>query len=91
MAAVNVALDLCVDLEEAFEKGDLAKARQWQARLIPINQAVTTSYGIAGLKALLDRIGYYGGPPRSPLRPPGAEIAEKLLQVYNETCGREIS
>lgn len=91
MAAADVAYDLCVDLLEAFEHGDLAEARRLQARLVPINQAVTTDYGIGGLKALLDRIGYYGGPPRSPLRPPGADIQEKLLEVYNETCGREKS
>jgi 4-hydroxy-2-oxoglutarate aldolase len=91
LAAANVAFDLCADLEEAFQRGDLAKARELQDRLVPINRAVTTDYGIAGQKALLDRIGYYGGPPRSPLLPPGAEIAEKLLQVYNETCSRETS
>ena len=90
MAAANVAYDLCVDLQEAFERGDLAEARRLQARLVPLNQAVTMDYGIGGLKALLDRIGYYGGPPRSPLQPPGTEIQEALLQVYNETCGRKI-
>jgi len=30
--------------------------------MIPVNAAVTARSGIAGLKAVLDMLGYYGGP-----------------------------
>jgi len=33
------------------------------------NAAVTTRFGIAGLKAAMDMIGLYGGDPRPPLLP----------------------
>jgi 4-hydroxy-2-oxoglutarate aldolase len=91
LAAANVAFDLCVDLKEAFEKGDLARARQLQSRLVPINHAVTVEYGIAGQKALLDRLGFYGGPPRSPLRRPSSEIQETLVRVHSASCTQEVS
>jgi 4-hydroxy-2-oxoglutarate aldolase len=35
--------------------------------MIPVNNAVTGRFGIAGLKAAMDMLGYYGGPVRSPL------------------------
>jgi 4-hydroxy-2-oxoglutarate aldolase len=33
------------------------------------NGAVTGKFGVPGLKAAMDMVGYYGGPPRSPLLP----------------------
>jgi 4-hydroxy-2-oxoglutarate aldolase len=35
--------------------------------MIPLNAAVTARFGIAGLKAALDMLGYHGGLVRSPL------------------------
>ena len=37
--------------------------------MIPPNIAVTARFGVPGLKLALDWLGYYGGPPRSPLGP----------------------
>ena len=42
-------------------------AAELQRLVIPINAAVTTRFGIAGLKVALDMLGFYGGPVRSPL------------------------
>ena len=52
----------------AYDSGDLESARQIQATLVGPNEAVTSKFGIAGLKAALDLAGYYGGPARSPLQ-----------------------
>jgi 4-hydroxy-2-oxoglutarate aldolase len=91
LAAANVAYELSVDLYEAFKKGELQRARELQRRLVPINRAVTVEHGIGGLKALLDRMGFYGGPPRRPLRRPSTEIQEKLVQLHTENCTQEVS
>ena len=91
LAAANVAYDLSVDCYEACLKGDLERARELQGRLVPINQAVTAQYGIGSLKALLDRLGFYGGPPRRPLRRPSTEIQEKLVQIHSENCLQEVN
>lgn len=83
LAVANVAHDLCVDIVEAFQHGDLARARTLQYHLAPLNKAVTAEYGIAGLKSLLDRIGFYGGAPRKPLREVSSDVSETLLAVYD--------
>jgi 4-hydroxy-2-oxoglutarate aldolase len=35
--------------------------------MVPVNAAVTARFGVAGLKAAMDMLGYYGGPVRPPL------------------------
>jgi 4-hydroxy-2-oxoglutarate aldolase len=91
LAVANVAYDLCVDLLEAFTRGDLARARQIQHRLVPINRAVTTEYGIAGLKYILEQQGLYGGPPRAPLRRPGPDVQDQLMQILAKSLDVEVS
>jgi 4-hydroxy-2-oxoglutarate aldolase len=47
--------------------------------MIPVNVAVTTRFGIPGLKAALDMLGYYGGPVRAPLTDLG-DGGRRILQ-----------
>ena len=68
-ALANVAPELCCQLYEAARQGHHEEARRLQLRLIPANNAVTSRFGVPGLKQALDWLGYYGGPPRSPLAP----------------------
>jgi 4-hydroxy-2-oxoglutarate aldolase len=37
--------------------------------MLPVNTAVTATYGVPGLKTALDMLGYFGGDPRPPLLP----------------------
>ncbi len=67
MALANIAPGPLAEMLAAVRRGDHAAARRLQLRLIPANAAVTTKFGVAGLKQALDWLGYYGGPPRSPL------------------------
>ena len=69
LAVANVAPQESVELYRLFEAGRWDEATDLQRRLIPVNTAVTGRFGIAGLKAALDMLGYYGGPVRSPLQP----------------------
>jgi 4-hydroxy-2-oxoglutarate aldolase len=69
MALACVAPRALAELVQSFDKGDLKRARDLQLRLIPANAAVTTKFGIPGLKAAIDVIGMYGGPVRPPLLP----------------------
>ncbi|MFH1242186.1 MAG: dihydrodipicolinate synthase family protein [Pseudomonadota bacterium] len=66
-ALAAVAPDSLAELLESYHSGEMKKAREIQLRLIAPNAAVTTRFGIPGLKAALDLIGLYGGPVRSPL------------------------
>lgn len=84
MALACVAADLVAEMVASFEEGDLKKAREIQIRLIPVNTAVTTRFGIPGLKAALDLIGMYGGPVRSPLIPLDARQKQELERILRE-------
>ena len=67
MALASVAPHQLAGIVSGFDQGSLDKAREMQLRLISANAAVTTKFGIPGLKAALDCIGMYGGPVRGPL------------------------
>ena len=83
LALGNVAPDLCKELERLFAAGEHEAARTLQARLLAPNAAVTSRFGIAGLKAALDAIGLHGGPPRSPLQPLGERDAAEVRRVLS--------
>jgi 4-hydroxy-2-oxoglutarate aldolase len=69
LAAACVVPRACVALFEAFRRGAHEEARELQRRMLPVAHAVTSGYGVPGLKAALDLAGYVGGSPRSPLLP----------------------
>ncbi len=68
-ALANIAPRECLRLMELWREGKLEEARTLQARLIPVNTAITSGYGVAGLKAALEFVAHYGGFPRRPLPP----------------------
>ncbi len=70
-ALANIAPAECLQLMRLYQEGRLDEARTLQARLIPVNTAVTSGYGVAGLKAALRFVAHYGGEPRRPLAPLG--------------------
>jgi len=61
--------DLCVELYDAVQAGAHERARAVQQQLLAPASILASKYGVAGLKYALDRLGYYGGPPRRPLLP----------------------
>jgi len=85
LAVGCVVPEICVEILNAFNDGDEDRASFLQSKLTPLATAVTTKYGIGGLKAALDLAGYKGGDVRAPLRPPGesarAEIARLLADA----------
>ena len=69
-----VAVSCCapavaVALYHAFAEGDHVRARRLQDVVTPLGLAITTTYGVAGLKAAIDLAGLRGGHVRSPLLP----------------------
>ena len=76
---------MCIEIFDAFNRGDEERAGRLQAKLTPLAAAVTTRFGIGGLKAALDMADYRGGTVRAPLRSPDeaarAEIARLLADA----------
>ena len=60
---------LCVQLMADFAKGDRAAAGRIQERITPLDKEIVGKLGPAGVKAAMDAVGLYGGPPRPPLAP----------------------
>jgi 4-hydroxy-2-oxoglutarate aldolase len=60
---------LCVQLLAEFAKGDRAAAGRIQERITPLDKEIVSKLGPAGVKAAMDAVGLYGGPPRPPLAP----------------------
>lgn len=85
LAVGCVVPEICVEIFRAFNAGELERASLLQSKLTPLAAAVTTRFGIGGLKAALDMAGYQGGDVRAPLQMPHesarAEIATLLKTV----------
>lgn len=69
LALANIAPNECAQIQKLIEAGKLQEALIVQQKMIPVNKAVTAKYGVAGLKAAMDMLGYFGGDPRAPLSP----------------------
>lgn len=83
-ALANVIPDQVVELHEAFRQGRHAEAKELQLRLIRPNAAVTSKFGVPGLKVAMSLKGFYGGPVRSPLIPLGDADREKVRATFAE-------
>jgi len=81
----NIAGAKLAQLLQAFQHGDMETARAIQRPLIEANTAVTARFGVPGLKAALDMLGYYGGPVRSPLLPLSPEDTETLRRILTKS------
>ena len=84
LALANVAPDLCVNIYDFVRTGQFDKARAIQKSILRLNNLVTAKYGVAGLKAALDMIGYFGGLPRRPILPLGEREKEEIKVALEE-------
>jgi len=84
LATANIAPDECSAVWELWRAGRIEEARRRQFRLLPVNRAVTARWGVPGLKAAMDLLGWYGGPPRPPLLPLGQAEREELGRILAE-------
>ncbi len=96
LSLANIIPDRCVELYELFVQGMYDRARELSAGLIRLNQAISGTWGVAGVKAAMNLIGLQGGRPRGPLMPVPAEgiatirqalINEGFVTVSPETPG----
>jgi 4-hydroxy-2-oxoglutarate aldolase len=85
LAVACVRPELCLELLELTRAGRYAEALACQQRITPLARAVTTGFGIAGLKAAMDLCGYTGGDPRPPLAPLGAAAVEQIRTLLDAT------
>jgi 4-hydroxy-2-oxoglutarate aldolase len=74
-ALANLAPAASAAIRRDFVAGKLEQARVEQRSIAALGQALTRGYGVPGLKAALQMLGYDHGLPRPPLPPlPAAEL-----------------
>lgn len=85
LASANIVPQLCVAIYDLVSSGEIEGARRVQKSILRLNSLVTSKYGVAGLKAALDMLGYFGGVPRRPMLPlaegPREEIRRELVSL----------
>jgi 4-hydroxy-2-oxoglutarate aldolase len=69
LAVANAAPEMCAEIFRLFRAGKREESRRLQLDLVPLNKALTETFGIAGLKHAQDLRGFCGGPTRLPLLP----------------------
>jgi 4-hydroxy-tetrahydrodipicolinate synthase len=81
LAVANLAPAECCEVWRLAQAGEWAQARDVAFRLGPLATGIGARYGISGLKAGLDLLGGYGGPPRAPLLTPDADGIEEIREI----------
>jgi 4-hydroxy-2-oxoglutarate aldolase len=77
LALANCCGPECVRVQELLDAGKMKEAGDLNSRLLPVNKAVTSTFGVAGLKYACERRGFESGSVRSPLLPlNGAQKSE---------------
>ena len=89
LAVANCAPRPVAALYRAFAAGDHARARRLQEALTPLAVAVTSTHGVAGLKAAMDLAGLRGGSVRAPLLPvPRPAVRDELRGLLDRGGAR---
>ncbi len=74
--------DLCSQIQELFRQGKRAEAAAKEEYANKISAATAGKFGVAGVKAAMDILGYRGGDPRIPLPPVSAEEKAEMTEVF---------
>ncbi len=81
LAIANLAPGECCEIWRLARAGQYVEAREIVYRISPLSTDISARYGIGGLKAGLDLLGYYGGQPRMPLPVPDGDGVEDIKEI----------
>src|SRR5919204_3185416 len=83
-ATANIAPALCVEIYEAFQRGDHAAAKAAQWRLNPVRLSLTLGTAPGGVKAALALLGMPIGPSRAPVGALPPEKQQKMRAALQQ-------
>jgi 4-hydroxy-2-oxoglutarate aldolase len=83
LALAALVPDACQRMLLLVKDRKLDEASALQRALLPLARSIGGLYGVPGLKAALDLMGYAGGAPRPPLRP----VSSKISQLISDQLG----
>jgi len=82
LSFANAAPYAAIALWEAFRTREEEAGQEWQSRIAPAADLLSSRFGIAGLKHAMDLNGYYGGPPRLPWSTVGPAARIEIEKVF---------
>jgi len=74
----NYAAPVYRRIFELFQRGDMVKAREWQAKSVEMIRRILSAGGLAAQKAVMQLIGQDCGPTRLPLTPLTKDEIERM-------------
>ena len=80
VSLANALPDSCCELYRLFVEGKYDEAADLHNRLVRFNQAASGTWGVAGVKAAMEIVGFKGGQPRQPLTGLSDEAKEQIRQ-----------
>jgi 4-hydroxy-tetrahydrodipicolinate synthase len=83
-ATANIAPAYCVEIYEAFQRGDHAAAKAAQLRLNPVRLSLAIGTAPGGVKAALALLGKSLGPSRSPVAPLSPYKQQKMRALLEQ-------
>ena len=81
LSLANVFPEDCCRLYRLFLEDRHDKAEKLNSRLVLLNQAVSGTWGVAGVKATMEIVGFRAGEPRHPLQGLSDEIKDNLRKA----------
>lgn len=67
LSMANYLPDMCCELYEIYLSGDTEKGQKKDEYVRQLSSNAASKYGVAGVKAAMNLLGYFGGEPRIPL------------------------
>ncbi len=84
LSMANYLPDMCCQLYEIYLSGDTEKGQKEDEYVRSLSAQAAGKYGVAGVKAAMDLLGYFGGDPRIPLSPIDAQSKAELKAVLEK-------
>ena len=84
LSIANYLPKLCCDLNQLFVDGKIDEAAKLDEYLRALSSNAAGKSGVAGVKAAMDVVGYFGGDPRLPVPPLGDQQKAELKDVLQK-------
>jgi len=84
LSIANYLPDMCCKLHELYKSGNLEEAQKLDVYARQLSKNAAGDYGVAGVKAAMDLLGYYGGNPRVPVLPMNDKAKAELKAVLEK-------
>lgn len=86
LSMANYLPELCCQLQETYEAGNFAEAQRLDLYARTISKNAAGNFGVAGVKAAMDLLGYSGGNPRVPVLPMADQAKAELQAMLKKEC-----